>query len=189
MHIDWLRQEINVKIVYYGPGMSGKTTNLKHIHARVSPERRMTSLQTGENRTLFFDFLSLEVGTVAGKKPRLNLYAAPGQAICAPMRQLLLREVDGVVFVADSQPSRLEANIISMESLERYLAEMEQPLDSLPLVLQFNKRDLPEAMPLELLRQQLGRDGVPCFEAVASQGVGVFESLKAIVGLIMKDPV
>jgi signal recognition particle receptor subunit beta len=182
-------REINVKIVYCGPGMSGKTTNLEHLYARAPAhvKGRLVSLATESERTLFFDFLPLNLGTLRGFQVRFHLYTVPGQVYYEASRRLILKRVDGVVFVADSHPLRLEANIVSLEDLQRNLKEYGLSLPKLPAVLQYNKRDLPEALSVEALRRSLGNPGLPEFEAVANRGVEVFATLKAIAKNVLKN--
>ena len=176
-------KEINLKIVYYGPALSGKTTNLQYVHAHTNPKIRgeLVSIKTRENRTLFFDFLQLELGEVMGLKPKFHLYTVPGQVFYVASRKLVLQGADGVVFVADSQVNRLDDNIESLQDMKGYLAKMGCQADDFPLVIQFNKRDLPNAAPVSLLRSTLATNGWPCFEAVAIEGDGVFDTLKAII--------
>jgi signal recognition particle receptor subunit beta len=173
------------KIVYYGPGLCGKTTNLHQIHSKTAPGARgeMLSLETETDRTLFFDLLPLEVGTVAGLKLRLQLYTVPGQVFYNATRKMVLRNVDGVVFVADSQDEALEANLESLANLRANLGEL--GLTEVPLVLQYNKRDLPKIIPVETLQRELNPTGAPYFEAAAREGVGVFETLKGISRLAL----
>lgn len=186
MLINWRLREINLKIVYYGPALSGKTTNLQYIHLKTAPHMRseLVSLNTRDDRTLYFDFLQLELGPIAGLKPRFNLYTVPGQVYYVSSRKLVLQGVDGVVFVADSQWQQMEANIETMRSLEENLLALRYDWDTVPLVMQCNKRDLPDVAPMLLIQQQLGLDRTPCFPAVATQGTGVFDTLKAIISLV-----
>ncbi len=187
MFINWRLRELHLKIVYYGPAVSGKTTNLQYIYDKTDPRIRseMVSLKTRGDRTLYFDFLRLELGKVAGLKPRFNLYTVPGQVYYSGTRKLVLQGVDGVVFVADSQTHRLEENVESMQEMRENLRELGYDPSAVPLVLQCNKRDLPDIVPVSLLHQQLGLNGVPCFESVAIQGIGVFDTLKAIINLVV----
>lgn len=179
--------ELNLKIVYYGPAMSGKTTNLEYIHANVDPKLRgeLVSLKTQEDRTLFFDFLQLEVGRIKGLKPKFNLYTVPGQVVYVATRKLVLDGADGVVFVADSQADRIRENIGLLGNLAAHLSTLGNDLSDYPLVLQCNKQDLPNAMAPEELRSQLNHDAVPCLGAVATEGEGVFETLKTIINLVV----
>jgi len=181
-------REITCKIVYYGPGLCGKTTNLQYIYAKTNPEARgnMIALATETDRTLFFDFLPLGLGEIRGFKTRFHLYSVPGQVFYDASRKLILRGVDGVVFVADSHPDRLDANLESLENLRTNLAEHGYDLDTIPFVIQYNKRDLPNAVPMEELSRLLNPRKVPEFGAVAVTGEGVFETLKAIAKLVLQ---
>jgi hypothetical protein len=187
--INYSSREINCKLVYYGPGLGGKTTNLQFIYARTSPEAKgkMISLATETERTLFFDFLPLSLGEIRGFKTRFHLYTVPGQVFYDASRKLILKGVDGVVFVADSQEERMEANIESLENLRNNLAEQGYNLDKLPYIIQYNKRDLPNAAPLHEMRALLNPTNVPEFEACATTGVGVFETLKAIAKAVLTE--
>lgn len=187
MFINWKLREINLKIVYYGPALSGKTTNLQSIHAKTNPKIRgeLVSLKTRGDRTLYFDFLQLELGQIAGLKPRFNLYTVPGQAYYIGSRKLVLQGVDGVVFVADSQRERLGADVESVRDMAENLRGLGFDPRTMPLVLQCNKRDLPNIMPTPLLQQRLGLKQIPCFESVAIHGTGVFDTLKAIINLVV----
>ncbi len=182
-------REITCKIVYYGPGLCGKTTNLHQIYDKTNPESKgkMISLATETDRTLFFDFLPLSLGEIRGFKTKFQLYTVPGQVFYDASRKLILKGVDGVVFVADSQIARMEANQESLENLRGNLAEQGYSLDKLPWVIQFNKRDMPNVGSIEELRAILNPAGVPDYEAVASTGQGVFETLKAIAKLVIKE--
>lgn len=188
MFINWQLRELNLKIVYYGPALSGKTTNLEQIYARIDPKRRgeLVSLKTQQDRTLFFDFLQLELGKIGGLTPKIQLYTVPGQTYYAASRKVVLRGADGVVFVADSAQGRVRANLESWLSMKQQLAELNMSLADLPLVIQFNKRDLPRAMPVSLLKSYLHINNSLTFEAVAIQGQGVFETLKAIINRVVK---
>jgi signal recognition particle receptor subunit beta len=179
--------ELNLKIVYYGPALGGKTTNLEYIYSSIDPRLRseLVSLKTQEDRTLFFDFLQLEVGSVRGLKPKFNLYTVPGQVIYAATRKLVLEGADGVVFVADSQAARLQENIALLDSLAVYVGRSGQGLLDYPLVLQCNKQDLPNTFPPQELRRRLRQDEVPCLGSIATQGVGVFETLKTAINLVV----
>ena len=187
--INYLSREINCKIVYYGPGLCGKTTNLQYIYQKTNPEAKgkMISLATETERTLFFDFLPLALGEIRGFKTRFHLYTVPGQVFYDASRKLILKGVDGVVFVADSQIARMEANVESLENLRTNLAEQGYSLDKLPYVVQYNKRDMPSVAPTEELRQLLNPSGVPDFEAVATTGIGVFDTLKAVAKLVLTE--
>jgi signal recognition particle receptor subunit beta len=187
--INYSSREINCKIVYYGPGLCGKTTNLQYIYKKTSPEAKgkMISLATETERTLFFDFLPLSLGEIRGFKTRFHLYTVPGQVFYDASRKLILKGVDGVVFVADSQVERMEANIESLQNLKDNLAEQGYDFNKIPLVIQYNKRDLPNAAPVEELRNLLNPTGTPDFEGVAFKGDGVFETLKAIAKLVLTE--
>ncbi len=185
--INYSSREINCKIVYYGPGLCGKTTNLQYIYQKTNPDAKgkMISLATETERTLFFDFLPLALGEIRGFKTRFHLYTVPGQVFYDASRKLILKGVDGVVFVADSQIARMEANVESLENLRTNLAEQGYSLDKLPYVIQYNKRDMPGIAPVEELRAMLNTTQVPEFEAVASSGQGVFDTLKAVAKLVL----
>jgi signal recognition particle receptor subunit beta len=178
--INFAAREINCKIVYYGPGLGGKTTNLQFIYEKSADKQKgkMISLATETDRTLFFDFLPLDLGTVRGFRTRFHLYTVPGQVFYDASRKLILRGVDGVVFVADSQEERMDANYEALENLQQNLAEHGYDFAKIPYVLQLNKRDLPNALSVETLRKELVRKSEPVFEAIACQGCGVFETLK-----------
>jgi mutual gliding-motility protein MglA len=180
--INYASREINCKIVYYGPGLCGKTTNLEYVYQKVNPETRgkMISLATENERTLFFDFLPVDLGTIRGFKTRFHLYTVPGQVYYNASRRLILKGVDGLVFVADSQADRMDANLASMLNLFENLAEYGYDPASLPMVLQYNKRDLPDRLPLDELSAQLNPGGLEEFEAVATHGEGVFDTLRAV---------
>lgn len=187
--INYASREINCKIVYYGPGLCGKTTNLQHVYQKTAPDAKgkMISLATETERTLFFDFLPLALGEIRGFKTRFHLYTVPGQVFYDASRKLILKGVDGVVFVADSQEERLDANIESMDNLRINLEEQGYDLDKIPFVIQYNKCDLPNVTPLEELRALLNPRGVPDFQACATTGEGVFETLKAVAKLILVE--
>ena len=180
--INYSSREIHCKIVYYGTGLGGKTTNLEYVHKQLNPTIRgeMVSLNTANERTLFFDFLPLDLGSVQGFRTKFSLYTVPGQVEYNASRKLVLNGADGIVFVADSQMEKMEENIESLKNMEENLAEYSMTLDSLPWVLQYNKRDLPNAAPIELLEKSMNTKGVPYFEAAAYDGTGVFTTLKAI---------
>lgn len=184
-----LARELVFKVVYYGPGLGGKTTTLQHIHAVTRPEYRgkMVSLATPVDRTLYFDFLPIRVPSIRGMGVRLQLFTVPGQVYYNATRKLVLTGADGVVLVADSQRGRQDANLESLENLEENLREHGRALQELPLVLQYNKRDLRDVRPLEELDQELNPRGVPSFGTVATTGVGVFESLDQITRLVLAD--
>jgi signal recognition particle receptor subunit beta len=187
--INYSSREINCKIVYYGPGLCGKTTNLQYIYSKTNPDLKgkMISLATETERTLFFDFLPLALGQIRGFKTRFHLYTVPGQVFYDASRKLILKGVDGVVFVADSQVERMEANLESMDNLRLNLGEQGYDLDKIPLVIQYNKRDLPNAAAPEEMRRLLNARGDPDFEASATTGKGVFETLKAVARAVLSD--
>ena len=187
--INYASREINCKIVYYGPGLCGKTTNLQHIYDSTAPQAKgkLISLATETDRTLFFDFMPLELGTVRGFKTRFHLYTVPGQVYYDASRKLILKGVDGVVFVADSQEERFDANVESLYNLEENLQTQGYDLMKIPYVLQLNKRDLPSAVPPEELTAELLRKDEPVFEAVAATGEGVFDTLKAVAKQVLTE--
>jgi signal recognition particle receptor subunit beta len=187
--INYSSREINCKIVYYGPGLCGKTTNLQYVYAKTNPEAKgkMISLATETERTLFFDFLPLSLGEIRGFKTRFHLYTVPGQVFYDASRKLILKGVDGVVFVADSQIERMEANLESVENLRVNLAEQGYDLSKVPYVVQYNKRDLPNIATVEELHRLINPKGVPEFQAVAPTGVGVFDTLKAVAKLVLTE--
>ncbi len=187
--INYMAREINCKLVYYGPGLCGKTTNLQYIYERTNPEAKgkMISLATETERTLFFDFLPLSLGEIRGFKTRFHLYTVPGQVFYDASRKLILKGVDGIIFVADSQIERLEANQESVENLRTNLAEQGYSLEKIPYVIQYNKRDLPNAVDVAELRSLLNPMGVPDFEANARSGIGVFDTLKATSKLVLQE--
>ena len=187
--INYSSREINCKIVYYGPGLCGKTTTLQHIYTKTNPDLKgkMISLATEAERTLFFDFLPLALGQIRGFKTRFHLYTVPGQVFYDASRKLILKGVDGVVFVADSQVERMEANLESLDNLRLNLAEQGHDLDRVPYVVQYNKRDLPNAAPHDELKRLLNPGGVPDFEACATVGQGVFETLKSVARSVLRD--
>jgi mutual gliding-motility protein MglA len=185
--INFAAREINCKIVYYGPGLGGKTTNLQFVFDKTSEKQKgkMISLATETDRTLFFDFLPLDLGTVRGFKTRFHLYTVPGQVFYDASRKLILRGVDGVVFVADSQEERMDANVEALENLRDNMKEHGYDFLKIPYVLQLNKRDLPNALPVDNLRKELVKRSEPVFESVAFQGVGVFETLKEVAKQVL----
>jgi mutual gliding-motility protein MglA len=185
--INYVAREINCKIVYYGPGLGGKTTNLQYMYQITSPENRgkMISLATETERTLFFDFLPIDLGRIRGFRARFHLYTVPGQVFYDSSRKLILKGVDGIVFVADSQKERIDANLESIANLDQNLKEQGFDLGKIPYVLQLNKRDLASAMPMEELTQQLLIKGEPVFEAVAPRGIGVLTTLKAVARQVL----
>lgn len=180
--VNYHTKEINCKIVYYGPGLGGKTTNIQYIYQKTSSNNKgqMITLNTENERTLFFDFLPLDLGEIRGFKTRFHLYTVPGQVFYEASRKLILRGVDGLVFVADSQVERMEANLESYQGLERNLADQGYDVSKVPVVMQWNKRDLPNIVPVEDLQMQLNKRKFPAFEATAVSGEGVFETLKMI---------
>jgi signal recognition particle receptor subunit beta len=187
MFINWKLREINLKIVYYGPSLSGKTTSLQYIHSRTNPERRgeLISLKTREDRTLYFDYMQFQMGKISGLMPRFNIYTVPGQVYYRGTRKLVLKGVDGIVFVADSQAQRLDENIEAIEDLYEDLEQLGFDPKEIPLILQCNKRDLPEIMPVDSIKNQLGLNGVPTFESIAVDGVGVLDGLKCIINSVV----
>ncbi len=187
--INYASREINCKIVYYGPGLCGKTTNLQYIYNKTAEgsKGKMISLATETERTLFFDFLPLALGEIRGFKTRFHLYTVPGQVFYDASRKLILKGVDGVVFVADSQEERFDANIESLENLRDNLEEQGFDIEKIPFVIQYNKRDLPSASDIEELSKVLNPRKVPEYEAVAFTGEGVFETLKAVAKLVLND--
>jgi len=187
--INYVAREINCKIVYYGPGLGGKTTNLQYIYQITSVENKgkLISLATETERTLFFDFLPIDLGQIRGFRTRFHLYTVPGQVFYDSSRKLILKGVDGVVFVAESQEERVGANLESISNLAQNLKEHGFDLEKIPYVLQLNKRDLPSAMALEDMKQQLLVKGEPVIEAVATQGVGVLTTLKAVARQVLVE--
>lgn len=190
--INYAQREIILKIVYYGPGLCGKTTNIKYIYQGTNPDARgkLVNLETQQERTLFFDFLPLSLPEIRGFKTRLHLYSVPGQLFYSSSRRLIMKGADGVIFIADSQRARKEANIISMEDLKENLDYHGYDIDKIPFVIQYNKRDLESAMPVEELREDLNPDQkYPDFKAcaIAPEGPGVFETLKSVVKQILRE--
>src|ERR1700690_2577348 len=193
MHINWQLRELNLKIVYFGPALSGKTTNLEQIYARVDPARRseLVSLKTHEDRTLFFDFLQLELGKINNLTPKIHLFTVPGQSYYEASRRLVLRGADGVVFVADSAPERVSANLDSWRDMENQLISLDLSAKGFPIVLQCNKQDVFHAMPPSEIKYLLHVNGVTALPAAALKGEGILDTLKAItcdvVGQIQKQ--
>ncbi len=187
VQINFAQKQVNAKIVYYGPGMSGKTTNLEVIHQRAPEANRgdLTSISTDGDRTLFFDFMPLDLGMVAGMRTCFQVYTVPGQVYYSSTRKLVLQGVDGVIFIADSSPNMMEENLESMRDLEANLAEYGRSADEIPLVIQYNKRDIPGALPIEVLEEKLNVRGVPAFEGIANTGQGVFPTLKAVAAAVL----
>jgi len=186
--INYASREINCKIVYYGPGLGGKTTNIKYIYSKIAPGIRgkLISLATELDRTLFFDFLPVDVGTIKGFKTRFHLYTVPGQVYYNASRKLILKGVDGIIFVADSQIERFDDNVDSMENMKENLSTLGFNILEIPTVIQYNKRDLPNISPLDKLEHVLNPRKLPAFEAVATQGIGVFDTLKACSKLVIR---
>jgi len=187
--INYASREINCKIVYYGPGLGGKTTNLQYIYERTSPSAKgqLISLATETDRTLFFDFLPLDLGTVRGFRTRFHLYTVPGQVFYDASRKLILKGVDGVIMVADSQEIRNDANLESLDNLKINLRENGFDIATIPYALQLNKRDLPNIMSFEQMQRDLNVKGEPTFEAIAPKGIGVFETLKATAKQVLQE--
>ena len=183
MFINYGLSQVDLKIVYYGPGFSGKTTNLEWAYNNIDPSLRseLLNLKTKEDRTIFFDFMQFEVGKIRNLTPKFNLYTVPGQDLYAMSRKIILSGVDGIIYVADSSPGRMRDNLFTLIDLVKNLKDASIPIEEFPLVIQYNKRDVPNALPVEQLRATLNRFQAPDFEAVAMQGVGVFESLKACI--------
>jgi signal recognition particle receptor subunit beta len=182
-------KELTAKVVYYGPGLCGKTTNLQWIHEKlpIKNKGKMLSLATEADRTLFFDFLPIELGTIRGMKTRVQLYTVPGQVFYNATRRMVLKGADSVVFVADSQEAMLDANADALENLRENLAANDLSPDEMPVVIQYNKRDLPNALPVEILNEKLNPKGWPHFEAVAKKGIGVEETLKGVTALVFRS--
>ncbi|MCB9877542.1 MAG: GTPase domain-containing protein [Planctomycetes bacterium] len=189
VQINFALKEVNCKVVFYGPGMSGKTTNLEIVHQKAPEENKgeLTSISTDGDRTLFFDFMPLDLGNVAGMRTKFQLYTVPGQVYYNSTRKLVLQGVDGVIFVADSDPDKMDENVERYANLIENLAEYGKDARELPHVIQYNKRDLPNAMSVEDLDASLNRFGVPTFEAVANTGEGVFPTLKTLAGMVLES--
>ena len=189
VQINFALKEVNCKVVFYGPGMSGKTTNLEIVHQKAPEENKgeLTSISTDGDRTLFFDFMPLDLGNVAGMRTKFQLYTVPGQVYYNSTRKLVLQGVDGVIFVADSDPEKVEENIESYSNLIENLAEYGKDIRELPHVIQYNKRDLPNALPVAALDKALNKFGVPTFEAVAYTGEGVFPTLKTLAAMVLES--
>lgn len=183
------KKEVNCKIVYYGPGLGGKTTNIQYIYKKTSGDNKgkMIKLNTENERTLFFDFLPLELGEIRGYKTRFHLYTVPGQVFYEASRKLILRAVDGIIFVADSQVEKMDANIESLVGLEKNLKEQGLDISKIPLVMQWNKRDLPNIAGKEELEKKLNKWNSVSFEACALNGNGVFETLKGLSKLVLMN--
>ncbi len=189
VQINFALKEVNCKVVFYGPGMSGKTTNLEIVHQKAPEEHKgeLTSISTDGDRTLFFDFMPLDLGKIAGMQTKFQLYTVPGQVYYNSTRKLVLQGVDGVIFIADSNPDKMAENIESYENLIENLIEYGKDVRDLPHVIQYNKRDLPNALSVEELDRQLNKFGVPTFEAVANTGEGVFPTLKTLAGMVLQS--
>ncbi len=187
--INYVTKEVNCKIVYYGPGLGGKTTNIQHVYQKTSGDSKgnIISLNTENERTLFFDFLPLDLGEIRGFKTRFHLYTVPGQVFYEASRKLIIRGVDGIIFVADSQVERMDSNIESLKSLEKNLLEQGYDVEKIPMVMQWNKRDLPNVTSIKDLHNSLNKWNVPEFEAVAVKGTGVFDTLKTISKLVLMN--
>lgn len=187
MFINFGLGQIDLKLVYYGPGMSGKTTNLEWAHSHIDPTLRseLLNLKTKEDRTIFFDFMQFEVGKIKGLTPKFNLYTVPGQEVYSTSRKIILNGVDGVIFVADSQKERMRDNLVAMIDLVKNLKTAEIAVEKFPIVIQYNKRDLPTALPVAQLHQVLNRIHAPEFEAIAVKGIGVFETLRKTIELVV----
>ena len=187
--VNYHTKEVNCKIVYYGPGLGGTTTNIQHVYQKTVGKSKgdIISLNPENERTLFFDFLPLDLGEIRGFKTRFHLYTVPGQVFYEASRKLILRGVDGIIFVADSQVEKMESNVESLQNLEKNLIEQGHDPENIPLVLQWNKRDLPNTTSLEDLENQLNKWKVPSFTAVATSGEGVFDSLKMVSKLVLMN--
>jgi len=187
--VNYHTKEINCKIVYYGPGLGGKTTNIQYVYQKTSGENKgqIISLNTENERTLFFDFLPLGLGDIRGFKTRFHLYTVPGQVFYEASRKLILRGVDGIIFVADSQVEKMEANIESLKGLEKNLREQGYVIDKLPIIMQWNKRDLPNTTPEEEMQKELNKWNFPSYSATATSGKGVFDALKAVSKMVLMN--
>jgi signal recognition particle receptor subunit beta len=188
MFINYGLNQIDLKIVYYGPGFSGKTTNLEWAHSHIDPSVRsdILNLKTKEDRTIFFDFMQFEVGKIKGLTPKFNLYTVPGQDIYTVSRKIILNGVDGIIYVADSDQKRMRDNLFTLIDLVKNLRANKHQVEQFPIIFQYNKRDIPDALPLEYLHKTLNRFNAPEFEACAKDGVGVFESLKKVIELVVQ---
>lgn len=188
MFINYGLNQIDLKIVYYGPGFSGKTTNLEWAHSHIDPSLKsdLLNLKTKEDRTIFFDFMQFEVGKIKGLTPKFNLYTVPGQDIYTVSRKIILNGVDGIIYVADSGKDRMRDNMYTLIDLIKNLRANKHQIKDFPILLQYNKRDLPDPLPVEYLRKHLNQFGAPEFEACAIKGEGVFESLKKIIELVVQ---
>ena len=188
MYINYGLNQIDLKIVYYGPGFSGKTTNLEWAHSHIDPALRsdILNLKTKEDRTIFFDFMQFEVGKIKGLTPKFNLYTVPGQDMYTMSRKIILNGVDGIIYVADSNSDRMRDNLFTLVDLVKNLRANQHAVEEFPIILQYNKRDIENAAPLETLRKTLNRFGAPDFEACALTGAGVFESLRTAIELVVR---
>jgi mutual gliding-motility protein MglA len=189
VQINFALKEVNCKIVYYGPGLSGKTTNLEVVHLKAPEANKgeLTSIATEGDRTLFFDYMPLDLGNIAGMRTKFQLYTVPGQVYYNSTRKLVLQGVDGIIFVADSQADKMEENLESLENLRNNLAEAGKDLETIAMLMQYNKRDLPNALDIDTLNQHLNPRGLRHFEAVANTGEGVFPTLKALSSLVLAN--
>ena len=189
VQINFALKEVNCKVVFYGPGMSGKTTNLEIVHQKAPEENKgeLTSISTDGDRTLFFDFMPLDLGNVAGMRTKFQLYTVPGQVYYNSTRKLVLQGVDGIIFVADSDPDKMDENVESYANLIENLAEYGKDIRELPHVIQYNKRDLPNALPCAEIDKIMNKFGVPTFEAVAYTGEGVFPTLKTLAAMVLES--
>jgi signal recognition particle receptor subunit beta len=187
--INYSSREINCKVVYYGPGLGGKTTNIQYVYEKLAPETKgkLVTLATEMDRTLFFDFLPLELGEVKGFKTRFHLYTVPGQVYYNASRKLILRGVDGIVFVADSSEARFDANIEALYNLHDNLKEYDLSLEEIPFVMQWNKQDMLDALSVDELNKEFNPEGHENFEGVAINGVGVFDTLKCVAKQVLRQ--
>jgi mutual gliding-motility protein MglA len=187
-YINYRDKEVCFKIVYYGPGLSGKTTNLMYIYGVLDTTRKgeIITLDTAQERTLFFDFFPLELGRIGGYAVRFNMYTVPGQTYYEASRRLILEGADGVVFVADSHASKLEENLESFKAMQANLLSFGIDADSFPLVLQYNKRDVQDPLPIGSLENKLGLNGITVLESIAVQGTGVLETIRALSRMVIK---
>lgn len=188
MFINYGLNQIDLKIVYYGPGFSGKTTNLEWAHSHINPDLRsdILNLKTKEDRTIFFDFMQFEVGKIKGLTPKFNLYTVPGQDIYTVSRKIILNGVDGIIYVADSDKNRMRDNLFTLIDLVKNLRANKHRVEEFPIIMQYNKRDLDDAAPVDYLRKTLNRFSAPDFEACAVKGDGVFECLKTAIELVVQ---
>ncbi|MFK7805342.1 MAG: ATP/GTP-binding protein [Anaerolineae bacterium] len=187
MFINWRQKELNLKLIYYGPPLSGKTTNLEQIHKQIPAPKRseLVSVKTREDRTLFFDFMQMELNAIKGLKPKFKLYTVPGQSYYAATRKLVLKDVDGLVFVADSSPQRMSVNRYSFAEMGDQLKELNRSNKDIPLILQCNKQDLSDAVPASMISRMLGIPESMTVSAVASTGTGTAETLKKVIGQVI----